>query len=132
MSGSSSPMTGGGVSRSATIRRLPSLPGRRAVEAHSLTQPQPSGRPTVKSSARQEVMEAALDANGDRGDNSVPPGSQGNFPQLPSATPEAPHSVLCVGAGVMHLHVAYLPISWPDSTFDRLSGLNATTDGSAP
>lgn len=87
MSGSSSPMMGGGRARAATIRRLPSLPGRRAVEAHSLTQPQPSERTNVKTSPRQQqVMEAALDANGDRGDNSVPPGSQGNFPQLPSTT----------------------------------------------
>lgn len=85
MAGPTSHSRSGHKSRAA-LRRLPSLrDGRRAVEAQSLTQP--SGSRPSKSNVRQEVMEAALDANGDRAsDNAGPPGSQGNFPQFPSAS----------------------------------------------
>lgn len=83
MSGPSPRVGGGGQPRTASIKRLPSLPGRRAVEAHSFTQPQPSGGNSVKPNARQEVMEAALHANGNATDRPVPPGSQGHFPNLP-------------------------------------------------
>lgn len=87
MSGPAPQLRNGGQSRAVSIRRLPSLSGRRTVEAQSLTQPQPHGSTQIKRNDRPEVMEAALDANGDRGNHSVPPGSQGNFPKFPSTKP---------------------------------------------